>query len=55
MIVKVNGENLEIEKSLNVTVLLTVAKAEQPVPTCHQAGVLGVIGGVVGIQKVEKY
>ncbi len=30
MIVKVNGENLELEKSLNVTDLLIVAKAEQP-------------------------
>lgn len=30
MIVKVNGENLELEKSLNVTELLIVAKAEQP-------------------------
>ena len=30
MIVKVNGENLELEKSLNVTDLLIAAKAEQP-------------------------
>lgn len=30
MIVKVNGENLELEKSLNVADLLIAAKAEQP-------------------------
>lgn len=30
MIVIVNGENLEIEKSLNIDELLIVAKAEQP-------------------------
>lgn len=30
MILKVNGENLELEKSLNVTDLLIAAKAEQP-------------------------
>ena len=30
MIVKVNGENLELEKSLNVAELLVAAKAEQP-------------------------
>ena len=30
MIVKVNGENLEFEKSLNVADLLIAAKAEQP-------------------------
>lgn len=30
MIVRVNGENLNVEKSLSVDELLTVAKADQP-------------------------
>ncbi len=30
MIIIVNGENLDIEKSLNINELLIVAKAEQP-------------------------